>query len=521
MVDVLNSLKGEPEGVSNGDAVADAIVGELGYTQSYKRAFRTVGNVALSIGISSPAAAIAVIASFQISYGGYWGLVWGWIIPSCLLFPSCLATAELASSMPVNGAYYWWSAALAAPKYSRPVGFIAGWATILTLLTGMASITFATAATAAASITLLNVRWNPANAELMGIALAILILWTALSEIGSNRLNTLLIICASFIAGTTLTFLIGLPAARVKSGMSFASASDVFTNYQNFSNWDESVAVAFTFFGAAWSISGWASPAFLVEETHNGHRTVAKSIIISFIAMAWIGAAVCLVIAFCIVDIAAAAADPTGFPVLTLMYDTWGTSGGGSYALLVYLITLIAGAGMISTSTGQIAAFARDGGLPYGTLFSRVSARSNTPRWSTGFLFVGSVLILLFSLTDNANTIIYSLAVISTFLTNALPMTLRCFAGPRFIPGCFSLGRASIPIHAFATVSQVYFIIMQSFPPSRGLEASSFNYNWVFMLLVVLCISVAWFFVRDKYRGLDLEVLKMRQVAHQQQGQSI
>jgi amino acid transporter len=97
--------------------------------------------------------------------------------------------------MPVNGAYYWWSSALAAPNYSRPVGFIAGWATILTLLTGMASITFATAATAAASITLLDVRWDPTNAELMGIAFAILILWTALSEIGSNRLNTLLIIC--------------------------------------------------------------------------------------------------------------------------------------------------------------------------------------------------------------------------------------------------------------------------------------------------------------------------------------
>jgi amino acid transporter len=93
--------------------------------------------------------------------------------------------------------------------------------------------------------------------------------------------------------------------------MSFASASDVFTNYHNFSDWDGSVAIAFTFFGATWSISGWASPAFLVEETHKGHRTVAKAIIISFVAMAWIGAAVCLVIAFCITDIAAAAADPT------------------------------------------------------------------------------------------------------------------------------------------------------------------------------------------------------------------
>jgi amino acid transporter len=209
----------------------------------------------------------------------------------------------------------------------------------------------------------------------------------------------------------------------------------------------------------------------------------------------------------------------SGFPVLTLMYNTWGQSGGGSYVLLVYLITLIAGAGMISTSTGQIAAFARDGGLPYGTLFCRVSPRSNTPRCSTGFLFVGSVLLLLFSLSDNGNTIIYSLAVISTFMTNALPMTLRCFAGPRFIPGYFSLGRASIPIHAFATVSQVYFIIMQSFPPAKYWEASSFNYNWVFMILAMLGISVAWFFVKDKYRGLDLEVLKMRQVAHQRDSQ--
>jgi choline transport protein len=116
--------------------------------------------------------------------------------------------------------------------------------------------------------------------------------------------------------------------------MSFASASDVFTNYQNFSNWDESVAVAFTFFGAAWSISGWASPAFLVEETHNGHRTVAKSIIISFIAMAWIGAAVCLVIAFCIVDIAAAAADPTYVSLDSFLRTLKLTAGDFDYLAL-------------------------------------------------------------------------------------------------------------------------------------------------------------------------------------------
>lgn len=51
-----------------------------------------------------------------------------------------LSMAELTSAMPTAAGVYHWSAALAGPKYSRPVGFITGYFNMLGWTLGLASL---------------------------------------------------------------------------------------------------------------------------------------------------------------------------------------------------------------------------------------------------------------------------------------------------------------------------------------------------------------------------------------------
>ena len=48
--------------------------------------------------------------------------------------------AELTSAMPTAAGVYHWSAALAGPKYSRPVGFLTGYFNMLGWTLGLASL---------------------------------------------------------------------------------------------------------------------------------------------------------------------------------------------------------------------------------------------------------------------------------------------------------------------------------------------------------------------------------------------
>lgn len=93
--------------------------------------------------------------------------------------------------------------------------------------------------------------------------------------------------------------------------MPFAKASDVFGLYQNFSEWPAGVAVPFTWFCAAWTVTGWPTPAFVAEETVDSARSTPKAIVYSYCAAAGMGIIVCLITAFCVSDVAAAAMDTT------------------------------------------------------------------------------------------------------------------------------------------------------------------------------------------------------------------
>lgn len=71
------------------------------------------------------------------------------------------------------------------------------------------------------------------------------------------------------------------------------------------------MAAQMSFFGLAWSVTGWQSPAFVAEETKHAASTAPRAIISAYSLMTGIGALICWLAAFCITDIEAIAMDST------------------------------------------------------------------------------------------------------------------------------------------------------------------------------------------------------------------
>lgn len=338
----------------------------------------------------------------------------------------------------------------------------------------------------------------------------------------------------------TLTYIIGIPATHAVQGQPFATGKQVFGTYENFSDWSAAVAVPITWFSSAWVNSVWYTPAYVVESTHNARRAAPLAMISSFWTCAITGALALTITAFCIPDMETSAEDPTyvisspvcftsgfiktnqqhsGYPIFSLLVAHWGAKGAFGMIIGGAVASVVGGCGFVLSLSFQIAAFARDGGLPRAEIFTKVNSRTNSPLGAAALLVTGTCLVLLFGLSPVASGIIYSLSVIANLVTFSIPVGLRLFAGDRHVQGPFNLGRYSIPVFAWAFVTQWYLIIMQSFPLSKVWTPSTFNFNWVVTLGALLISALIYAVWGKHYKGPDMEAL--RQFRHDHSDQAL
>ncbi|KAL3447773.1 amino acid/polyamine transporter I [Aspergillus insuetus] len=486
----------------------DGTVEELGYVPVYRRVFRFTANLCMVIALTSPLSAIFVTSYYQITYAGYWGLSWGWIIPNIIVFPEVLAIAELASSMPVNGAFYWWTGALAPPRWSHSTSFITACFNMLSMFTSTASFAYAVASSFSFTLMIAGstVEWT--NARLLGLAMGVLLLWSALMGLRLERVVIIYILMAVLTLVQALVFVFGLPITHAVQKQPFATGRQVFGEFSSYSDWGPSVAAPYSWFAALWVNSAWMVPVYMAEETHRASIEIPKSLLSTYSLTAISGLIVCLISAFCITDIEAAATDLTGYPLFMLILEHWGQKLSSAFFLSMAPVGFLGGSGMLLIYANQIAAFARDGGLPFSDRILYVHPRLNIPTYSVAFLAVGTCLFLLLSLSEEASTIIYSLAVVASLITFVLPIAFRIFAGNRWVPGRFSLGRWSIPVHVLSLLIQFYLIIMECFPPEKAWTVMTFNYNSIVTIAAGLLSCVLYVvYGRKHYKGLNVEAL--------------
>lgn len=111
-----------------------------------------------------------------------------------MMFPQVIAVAELCSSMPVNGGFYWWAAALAPKRYSRAFAFITGWFNAVAVATGLAAFAYAIASAMTQTITIVtNGQYHATLPEVMGVAMAVITCWGLLMLLKLERINMIMI----------------------------------------------------------------------------------------------------------------------------------------------------------------------------------------------------------------------------------------------------------------------------------------------------------------------------------------
>ncbi|KAL2787819.1 amino acid/polyamine transporter I [Aspergillus keveii] len=410
--------------------------------------------------------------------------------------------------MPVNGAFYWWTGALAPPRWSHSTSFITACFNMLSMFTSTASFAYAVASSFSFSLMIAGstVEWT--NARLMGLAMGVLALWSALMGLRLERVVTIYILIAVLTLVQALIFVFGLPITHAVQKQPFAPGRQVFGEFSSYSDWGPSVAAPYSWFAALWVNSAWMVPVYMAEETHRASIEIPKLLLSTYSVTALSGLIVCLISAFCITDIEAAATDLTGYPLFMLILEHWGQKLSSAFFLSMSPVGFIGGSGMLLIYANQIAAFARDGGLPFSDRILYVHPRLNIPTYSVAFLAAGTCLFLLLSLSNEASTIIYSLSVVASLITFILPILFRIFAGKRWVPGRFSLGRWSIPVHVLSLVIQVYLIVMECFPPEKAWTIETFNYNSIVTIAAGLLSCLLYVvYGRKHYRGLNAEAL--------------
>lgn len=160
---------------------------------------------------------------------------------------------------------------------------------------------------------------------------------------------------------------------------------------------------------------------------------------------------------------------------------------------------------MLLTYATQVAAFSRDGGLPYSRYFSRVHKRTNMPLIAAALLLVLTYLFLLFALSEYASDVVYSMSTVASLIIWATPMSFRLFAGDRWVPGPFYTGRFSWTIHLLAVLSTTYLLVTRAFPPTKDTPPI----NIVVVLGTLAVSSIAYFFGSDNFQGLDSAALEV------------
>ncbi|KAL4959411.1 amino acid/polyamine transporter I [Aspergillus stella-maris] len=260
----------------------------------------------------------------------------------------------------------------------------------------------------------LRLEWSPSTGQLVGIGYGLQLVWLLLVSLRMERFHAAILIIAGAILAILFVFIIAIPATH--AGLPFNNAARVFTTYVNFFDWNRSAALPLTFFTSVFTTGGWAASVYVVEETHDGTRSVPKAMVSSYILTSALGFILCIITAFCTTDIAASASGPTGYPMYTLVSDNFGVRGGGAFFLISVIFASMGGCSTLLTKSSQLASLAHDGGLPFSKTFAYIYASNNMPIPAALLLTIGSMLILLSAFSSEAATIIYSLADPGSFL---------------------------------------------------------------------------------------------------------
>ncbi|KAF2454066.1 GABA permease [Lineolata rhizophorae] len=484
----------------------DAVLEQLGYQQELKRNFGLIGMIGFSFSIVTCWTALGGVLIVGIESGGPPVIVWGWLAVCIVTFSVAHSMAEMCSAYPVAGGQYSWAYILAPPGIARGLSYICGWFMLIGILCMGATNNFVAAnfILGMANLTYPEYtieRWHTVLVAYLVIAMAVstnLFLPHLLDKIS----RTILVWNITSFVVVVITLL----ACQNNKN----SASFVFSEFQNATGFNAAYAAILGLLQAAFGMCCYDAPSHMTEEILNARKQAPRAIIMSV----WIGTVTGFVflitVCFCIGDIAETANSSTGVPLVQIFYDATGSVAGACVlTTLIAVIALVCANSLMTEGSRAAYAFARDHGLPFSKLFSKVEKKSHVPVYAV--LLTGIVQLafnsIYFGTTTGFLTVV-SIATEGFYLSYAMPLLARIlghFSGTHHsLEGPYSLGHYGLPLNIVGFLFLTFNAITFNFPTISPVDSENMNYTSAAVGVVMLIALITWLTTgKSRFTGPD------------------
>ncbi|KAF9349002.1 hypothetical protein BGX26_012641 [Mortierella sp. AD094] len=242
----------------------------------------------------------------------------------------------------------------------------------------------------------------------------------------------------------------------------------------------------------------------MAEESRRPERTMGRLMIGSSVSTLLIGLPLIIVLNYGIVKPIKGLLDDI-VPGVRVIMETLGNASGTVFVSLVLVAMFFTGVIRLAAASRTVYSFARDGGLPRSSYWNHLHPSRNTPQRVSWLVTAASMCCIFLFFWGNSVAFqwISSLGCISANVCFVVPLWMRLTheGSLHFIPGSFTLGRFSRPLHVISIVWLLFLSMFLMLPPIHPVNKNNFNYAPVVMIILAFLFGVSWFKARTDFTG--------------------
>ena len=478
----------------------ESLLHRLGYAQVLYREMGGFSNFAISFTIISILAGCLTSYFIAFNSGGPVAITWGWLIVGFFVLLVALAMGEVASAMPTAGAIYYWSSKLGSPAW----GWFSGWFNLIGQIGVTAAIDYGAAVFWTA---LLNLWFSGIGTDThtVFVTFSVIVALHLLLNLNGVRLLALINTVSAWWHMLGVAVIVGV---LIVVPDHHQSASFVFTktiNESGFSGHSFSSPVFWFVFGigllmAQYTYTGYDASAHMSEETRKASRAAALGVVMSVVMSIIFGWVLLLAVTFAVPDVQGTIG-AGAFDVTYIWQHAMSTRWAEFLLVIACVAQFFCGLASLTAASRMMFAFSRDGAVPGGRIWRKVSVRHRVPTNAVVAIAVLAWALMLPTLANGAIGYLVgtSIAVIGLYIAYGVPIYLRWRAGDSFQAGAWTLGshyRWINPIAVCWILLVVILFLMPTVPAGipwkSGFDWNVVNYAPITVGGVLLAVGLWW-----------------------------
>lgn len=234
-------------------------------------------------------------------------------------------------------------------------------------------------------------------------------------------------------------------------------------------------------------------------------------------------------VCFCIGDIDTVANTSTLVPLIQIFYDSTSSYVGACFlASFIVVINIGAGNALLAEGARSLYAFARDHGLPFSSVLSKVETKHQTP---VAAILLGTVVQMAFNsiyfgTVTGFNTVI-AIATEGFYLSYAMPLLVRIISyfngGHRQLTGPWAMKpHVSLALNSVGLTYLLFATITFNFPSVSPVTAENMNYTSAAIGVIMVIAAATWFTTaRKRFSGPEIEAVVAIAADEASQGTSL